>query len=232
MDHVHARARDGAGDDETTAGITRRAVAREAEDRNQIRLTQLSRVGDDERTAADGQRTADRVGAGQDQRSVTRLDEALIAGERHGDDRPTTEANRDTGHGSRATVERSRKGHGRGAGDLVIRETCEIQSADRDRIGERDRRTGAREVRDIIGGKREVRRGVRAADRGRRAGVHPVRLAGARPCAGAAGAGDVAVGVPEQVGGAGGARCADGEERRGDHQRGARKEGTRLRTFH
>ena len=222
-------------DDERAAGVAGAAGVAPAADQDGSRArAELRGVGDDDGAALDEDPAVQGIGdVGQHQRAIARLDEARRARELRVDRHARTEVD---AQGRRRRTRRCGERQTESVQGVIIArgvgEAGEDEAAERDVLAERDRGAGTGEVRDIIGGKREVRRGVRAADRGRRAGVHPVRLAGARPRAGAAGAGDVAVGVPEQVGGAGGTRRADGEERRGDHEGGAGERDTRLRTFH
>ena len=222
-------------DDERAAGVAGAAGVAPAADQDGSRArAELRGVGDDDGAALDEDPAVERVGrVREDEGAVAGLDQAGRARELRTDGR--TRAGLDVDRRRRRTRRCGERQTESVQGVIIARgvgEAGEDEAAERDVLAERDRGAGTGEVRDIIGGKREVRRGVRAADRGRRAGVHPVRLAGARPRAGAAGAGDVAVGVPEQVGGAGGTRRADGEERRGDHEGGAGERDTRLRTFH
>ena len=220
--------------DERTPGETRITRAGHTGDGDGANArAQLGRGGDDERATLDEDTTIQRIRViGQHQRAVTRLDEAGSTGELRIDRHARTEVD-----AQRGRVDADRRGEReRRAGELVIiarikREAGEDETSDGDVFAQRDFRSGAREIGDIVGRKREVRGRLIAEGGGRVARVEPVG-ANAVPDAGAAEAGGGTIGVPEDVRGLGGLGRTDGEESRSDHERGAGKQGTRLRTFH
>ena len=221
--------------DERTPGETRITRAGHAGDGDRPdTAAQLGRSRDDERATLDEDTTIQRIRViGQHQRAVTRLDEAGNAGELRVDRHARTEVD-----AQRGRIDADRRGERqRRASEFVVITRGEVdagedQSADRDIFAESDFRAGAREITDIVGRESVVDGRVRAGDRRAGTSVDPRGTSRVQPGAGAAGAGRDTVGVPEDVRGLGGLGCADGEESRSDHERGARKEGTRLRTFH
>ena len=195
---------------------------------------QLGRIGDDERASLDVDSAFQRVGVvGQHQRAVTRLGQASAAGELRVDRHARTEVD-----AQRGGIDADRRGERQTrARQLVIiargeRDTGKDQPADRDVFAERDLSSRAREIGDIIGRGREIAGRSRARDRSAGTSIDPSGATGVQPGAETAGADRRIIGVPEDVRGLGGLGRTDGEERRSDHQRGARKQGTRLRTFH
>ena len=221
--------------DERTAAVTRATRAGHAGDGDRTNATaQLRRGSDDKRAPLDEDATVQRIRVvGQHQRAVARLDEAGGAGELRRDRHARTEVD-----AQRRRIEADRRGEREAsARQLVIITRGEVdaredETADRDVFTERDFRARAREITDVVGRESVVDGSVRAADRRAGTGVDPSRTARVEPTAGAAGARRDIVGVPEDVRGLGGLGRADGEQRGGDHERGTREEGTRLRTFH
>ena len=221
--------------DERTPGETRITRTRHAGDGDGADArAQLGRVGDDERAALDEDAAVQRVRVvRQHQRAVARLDEARGAGELRRDRHARTEVD-----AQRGRIDADRRGERqRRASEFVVITRGEVdagedQSTDRDIFAESDFRAGAREITDIVGRESVVDGRVRAGDRRAGTSVDPRGTSRVQPGAGAAGAGRSIIGVPEDVRGLGGLGRADGEKSRCDHERGARKEGTRLRTFH
>ena len=221
--------------DERTAAETGAARAGHAGDGDRTDTTaQLGRGSDDEGAGLDEDAAIQRVGVvGQHQRAVTRLDETGGAGELRRDRHARAEVD-----AQRRRVDARRSGEREAStrqGVIITRgeiDAGEDQSADRDVFAKRDFSARAREIADVVGRESVVDGRGRAADRRAGAGVDPRRASRIQPGAGAAGARRSIVGVPEDVRGLGGLGRADGEQRGGDHERGTREEGTRLRTFH
>ena len=235
-DAIESQSRDDVGGlhDEGTAAVTRTTRARHAGDgdRSDARA-QLGRGGDDERAGLDEDAALQSIGViGQDQCAITRLDEAGSTGELRRDRHAGTGVD---AQGGRQDPGRCGERQSR-SGELVIiarfeRDAREDQPAERDVRTQRDFSSRAREIGDVIG-REGVSLGRLIADGGGRViGIEPVGGSGV-PSTRAAEAAGSAVGVPEEVSGLGGPRRTHGEEGRGDHQRGARKQRTRLQTFH
>ena len=225
---------DAALDDERAAAEARITGVADALDHHRTRArAELGGVRDDDGAAADQQVAGEIIAhIGEDERAVAGLEQTLIARDLGGGGDPRTQGHAyDRLHGSPG---RSGQSQRRRAGDLIRIPAGKIQSADRDGFAQRDdiaAADGSGEIRHVIERERAGNRRLITDGGGRAARVEPVEGGGV-PGAVAAEAGRGAIGIPEQVRGLGGLGRTDGEERRGDHQRGAREEGTRLRTFH
>ena len=227
-----ARTGRGTGDDETSAGVTRAARAGPAEDGHHVDRAELRGIRHHQRTTTDGDRVADIVGgAGQHERAVAGLRDATLGDEAEIQDRGRAEIDGDIGHDGRRGPGQGELVRSRGGEIKTIAQAREDESAESDVPAEFDRPAEAREISRII--RRESGGGGDgiAGGGGEITRVEPVGGRGI-PDTGAPESGGVAVSIPEIVRGLGGLGRADGEKRRGDHQRGARKQGTRLRTFH
>ena len=221
--------------EERTPGETRITRLRHAGDGDRPdTAAQLGRSRHDERATLDEDAAIQRVrGVGQHQRAVTRLDEARSAGELRVDRHACAEVDAQRG---RVDADRSGEREARTRQLVIIarreRDAGEDETADDDVFAESDFRARAREISDIVRRGREIRGRRSTRDRSAGTGVDPSGTSQIQPGAGAAGTGRSIIGVPEDVRGLGRLGRTDGEESRSDHQRGARKQGTRLRTFH
>ena len=224
--------------DEGTAAVTGAAGVAHAGDQDRPgTAAELGRGGHDERAGLDedAARQGVRV-VGQHQGAVAGLGEAGGAGEFRRDRRADTGVDVQRGRARAGGRGESQLVRGAAADEIIVarreRDAGEDQAAEGDVAAQRDLGAGTREIGVIIGRERVIGRRAVAGDRGRGTGVEPVRVARGGPDAGAAGSSGRGIGVPEDVRGAGGGRCADGQQRGGHHERRAGEQGTRLRTFH
>ena len=206
------------------AGVARITVTQDPDRRRAE--AELSGVGDDEITAADG----DIAGEGitvirKHQRAVAGLKEAADAGQQRGDCRTVARVDGDRrrrragrrGQRQRVTVERE------GAGG----DAREDQSTDREASAERNGAARTDEIRDVLIGIRpcDIVRAIEPLQIGRTPGSRATETGSRRRIV----TGRVGIVIPSEVRGPGGGRerTADGKERRGHHQGGARKRGAR-----
>ena len=204
---------DAALNDEGAAAEARIAGVADALDHHRTRArAELGGVRDDDGAAADQQVAGEIIAdIGEDERAVAGLEQTLIARDLGGGGDPRTQGHaHDRLHGSSG---RSGQSQRRSAGDFIRIPARKIQSADRDGFAQRDdiaAADGAGEIGHVIERERAGKRRLITERGGRGARVKPI--GGSRiPGAGATETRRPAVGVPEQVRGAGDRRCADGK---------------------
>ena len=225
---------DAALDDEGAAAEARVAGVADALDHHRTNTrAELGGRSHDHGAAADQQIAGEIIASiGEDERTVASLEQALVARNLGGGGDPRPQGHtHDRLHGSPG---RSGQSQRRCAGDFIRIPTRKIQSADRNGFTQRDdiaAADGAGEIRHVIERERAGNGRLITERGGRAARVEPIGR-GRIPGAGAAETSDATGGVPEQVRGSRDLGRAHGEKGRRDHERGARKQGTRLRTFH
>ena len=204
------------------AGVTR---ITETEDTDCRRAeAELAGVRDNEITTADGDIARESVAVvGENQRTVTGLEEAVVSGDQRGDRGPDTRVDGDRRR--RRTSRRSQRQRIAIEREAAGSDAGEDESTDREAGAERDGATRTHENGGVLVGirPRDVIRTIEPLQIGRTPSSRATESGSGRGIV----VGGVGIVIPSEVRGPGGGRerAADGKERRGHHQGGARKSG-------